>query len=81
MAKSWFDTFAEEKGWDLTEILEAEGPAWGLNLIPLGTVLSAIKSAPKGERDVIKRTLIKLDFADPAAPKKFMVHLAGALAI
>jgi hypothetical protein len=77
---NWFDTFAEEKGWDLEEFFEVEGPEWGMNLIPLGVVLEAIKSSSKAERDAIKQKLIRLDFADPAAPKKFVRHLAGALA-
>ena len=77
---NWFDTFASEKGWDLEEIFEAEGPQWGLNLIPLGVVLEAIKSSSKAEQAAIKSKLIKLDFLDPAGPKKFLAHLAGALA-
>lgn len=75
----WLDTFVEEKELDQEGILEVEGPS-GLNLIPLASVLSAIKQAPEHEQTAIKDKLVKLDFVN-ADVNDFFKHLAGALAI
>lgn len=75
----WLDTLASEKGLDLERLFEAEG-ASGLNLIPLGVVLDAIKSAPISEQEDIRRTLVKIDFANGDVCH-FFGHLAKALAL
>jgi hypothetical protein len=75
----WLDTFVDEKGLDPDHIFEVEGPS-GLNLIPLGNVLTAIKQAPESEQEGIRRKLIGLDFAN-AGVLGFFEHLAGALVI
>ena len=38
----WLNTFNTEKGLDLDEILEVEGPS-GVNIMPLEVVIDAIK--------------------------------------
>lgn len=77
----WIDTFVDEKGYDLEELLEVEGPTGSLNIMPLGVVVDAIRSAPKVEQDAIRANIARLDFASPAAPKDYLKHLAGALAL
>lgn len=77
----WIDTFADEKGYDLEELLEVEGPTGTTNIIPLGVVIDAIKTTSKAEQDAIRSNIARLDFADPAAPKKYLQHLAQALAL
>jgi len=77
----WIDTFAEEKGYDRDDLLEVEGPTGTLNLMPLGVVIDAIKTTTKAEQDVIRVNIAQLDFANPAAPKDYLKHLAGALAL
>ena len=77
----WIDTFAEEKGYGRDELLEVEGPTGTLNLMPLGVVIDAIKTTTKAEQDVIRVMIAQLDFGNPAAPKDYLKHLAGALAL
>lgn len=75
---SWLDTFVEEKGIDVDQILEVDGPS-GRNLIPLVHVIRAMKRAPEGEQGAIKDTLVKIDFKNGDSVD-FFRHLAGALA-
>jgi len=77
----WIDTFAEEKGYGRDELLEVEGPTGAVNLMPLGVVIDAIKTTTKAEQDVIRVMIAQLDFGNPAAPKDYLKHLAGALAL
>lgn len=75
----WLDTLIEEKRIDLDKILEVPG-AFGLNLMPVGVVVEAIKSAPAHEQAKIKTVIVKLDFANaPIVP--FFAYLAKAIAI
>jgi hypothetical protein len=74
----WLDTLVSEKGLDREHLFEKEGPS-GLNIIPLGVVLDAIKSAPAHEQRGIKTMLVKIDFVNGSVLKYFE-HLAGALA-
>lgn len=75
---AWIDTFISEKGIDLEQNLKVEGPS-GLNIIPIGIVVAAMKKAPAGERDGIKKTLILIDFKN-GDPVHFIKHLAQAIA-
>lgn len=76
---TWLNTLVEEKGYDLEGTLfEKEGPS-GLNIIPLGVVIDAIKKAPRHEQQAIKTMIVKLDFVNHDLLKYFG-HLAGALA-
>lgn len=76
----WLDTFVEEKGFDLEHTFEAEGPIWGMNLIPLGCVIEAIKAASQQEQQAIRATLVNLDFVN-ADCLGYFGHLAKALAM
>jgi hypothetical protein len=77
----WIDTFADEKGYDREELLEVEGPTGTTNIMPLGVVIDAIKTTSKAEQDIIRVNIAQLDFVNPAAPKDYLRHLAGALAL
>ena len=74
----WLDTLIEEKKLDTESTCEVEGKEWGWNLIPLGCVIEAIKSAPKNEQAAIKDTLVKIDFINGDV-MHFFKHLAGAI--
>ena len=76
---TWLDTLIEEKGLDTETRFECEGDS-GLNSIPLGCVVEAIKQAPKYEQQGIKQTLVAIDFRNGDV-MHFFNHLAGALAI
>ena len=76
---AWIDTFTKEKGIDTERNLTVEGPS-GMNIIPVGVVIEAMKAAPKGERDGIKKMLILIDFKN-GDPLHFIRHLAKAIAL
>ena len=76
---NWLDTFVSEKGLDLNHWFEVEGDS-GVNFIPLGCLLDAIKAASAGEQARIKTAIVRLDFVNaPVLP--FFNHLAGAIAL
>jgi hypothetical protein len=75
---NWIDTFVSEKGIDLEERFEVEGPM-GTNSIPYGCVVEAIKQTQGAERDAIKTTIVKIDFCNGDV-KHFFRHLGQALA-
>jgi hypothetical protein len=75
---TWLDTFTAEKGLDLEQIFEVNGPS-GANFIPLGCVLEAIKSAPAREQAGIKTMIVKIDFRNGDVCHYFK-HLAQAIA-
>ena len=75
----WIDTLVEEKGYDTEEIILVDG-ASGENMIPLEIVLTAIKSTSNTEKEVIKNTLVAIDFKNGDCLDYFK-HLAKALAI
>jgi hypothetical protein len=74
----WLDVFMEEKGIDLDRLLEVEGSS-GLNLIPVGVLVLAMKAAPEVEQVGIREMLVKLDWANGDV-MGYLKHLAGALA-
>lgn len=74
----WFRTFLSEKGIDLSETLEAEGPG-GMNWIPVGCIVELADTAPKSEQSAIKTTLVKIDFMNGNV-RHFLTHLAKAVA-
>ena len=76
----WLDTLIEEKNLDTETTFEVEGPEWGWNLIPLGCVIEAIKSAPKHEQASIKHMIVKIDFVNGDVMDYFK-HLAQAIAL
>lgn len=76
---NWLDTCVEEKGFDLDEIIEVEGPS-GTNFIPLECLIEAIKGAPEQERQAIKTVIVRLDFLNQDI-RGYFRHLAQAIAI
>lgn len=56
----WIGTFLSEKGIDLEETLEVEGPS-GMNWIPVGSLVEMMRSAPKHEQDGIKAMFVRID--------------------
>lgn len=75
----WLDTLVEEKGLDTETVIEKEGNS-GLNIIPLGCLLNAIKGSSKLDQTNIKNTLVKIDFHNGDI-MHFFRHLAGAITI
>lgn len=76
---AWLDTFVEEKGIDLDEHFDVEGPS-GTNVFPMGVVIDTIKQTNADEQAAIKQQLVILDFQNRDVAAYFR-HLAGALAL
>lgn len=74
----WLDTFVSEKGIDLEQVLEVEGPS-GTNWIPVACLLDVMKQAPKHEQAGIKTMIVKIDFRNGDVLHYFK-HLAKAIA-
>jgi len=77
--KQYIDALFSEKGIDLEQRIEVEGPS-GTNSIPASIVVDAIKEANQGERDQIRATFQKIDFHNGDV-MHFVKHLAQAIAI
>jgi hypothetical protein len=77
----WIEIFLAEKGIDRDDVLEAEGPS-GVNIIPVGVLVDAMKGATSRERHGIKAKLVEIDFKAPGRRPvmDFLSHLAGAIA-
>jgi len=75
----WLDTFIEEKGIDLEQSFETEGPEWGTNVIPYGVIVERIKIAPPAEKAKIKDIIVKIDFKNGDI-LHFFRHLGKAIA-
>lgn len=75
----WLDTFLSEKGIDAEETLDVEGPS-GLNVIPVGCVVEAMKVAPEHEQAGIKSMLVRIDFKNGSVTH-YLAHLAKAIAV
>jgi len=76
--KTYFQRFFEEKELDHERMFEIEA-ASGLNLIPVGVVIEAIKTTTETEAAKIADTLRRIDFANGDV-YDYLKHLAGALA-
>jgi len=74
----WLDTFVSEKGIDLEDAFEVEGPS-GTNHIPYGVVIEHMKIASPQEQAALKNMLVKLDFKN-AAIEPYLKHLGQAIA-
>jgi len=74
----WLDTFISEKGIDLEQSFEVEGPS-GTNHMQIVHVLAAIQCAPKHEQAGIKDMLVKIDFRNGDVCR-YLKHLAQAIA-
>lgn len=73
----WLDTLIEEKGIDLSEILETRRGEEGRGL-PVSFIVEHIKIAPAGEQAKIKDTLVKIDFLNGDICH-YLAHLGAAL--
>lgn len=74
----WLDTFLSEKGIDLEDRFEVEGPS-GPNNMAYQNVVDAMKGAPVHEQDSIKTLMVKVDFVNGDI-RKLLRHLAQAIA-
>jgi hypothetical protein len=74
----WIDTFLAEKQIDLEQNLYVEGES-GLNIIPVGVVVCAMKETSSTEQAGIQSTLAVIDFKN-SDPLHFVKHIAQALA-
>ncbi len=75
----WLNTFLSEKGIDLEEVLEVEGPS-GANHMPIACLVEAMVAAPKHEQAGIKTMCVKIDFVN-APVRPYLLHLARAIAV
>ncbi len=76
---TWLDTLTSEKGIDLDDYFDVDGPS-GVNCMSYRHVIDAIKQTSKTERDGIKKVLVKIDFMNGDVCHYFR-HLAQAIAI
>ena len=74
----WIDTFIEEKGIDLGQILEIKTEN-NTHYFEVGNVIENIKATTPEEQEEIKKTIIKIDFYNGDVVDYFK-HLAQALA-
>lgn len=77
--KKYLETLITEKGRELDDIIEVEGPS-GLNVMPLAVLVDAIAAAPASEQRAIKTMIVKIDFRNGDVFDYFK-HLAKAIAI
>lgn len=77
--QKWLDTFLDEKGLDLDETIEVEGPS-GTNGLSYADVVHAIKVTSTKEQRAIKALFVKADSVNHDI-RKVLAHLAQAIAI
>lgn len=75
----WLDTFIEEKGIDLEQTFDVEGPQWGTNTIPYGVIVEHMKVASPAEQSKIKDVIVQIDFRNGDV-LHFFRHLGKAIA-
>ena len=75
---SWLDTFIEEKGIDLGQILEVKTDK-NTHYFEVGNIIENIKATIPKEQEEIKKMIIKIDFYNGDVVDYFK-HLAQALA-
>lgn len=75
---SWLDTFIEEKGIDLGQILEVKTDK-NTHYFEVGNIIENIKATTPKEQEEIKNMIIKIDFYNGDVVDYFK-HLAQALA-
>ena len=74
---SWLDTFIEEKGIDLGQILEVKTDK-NTHYFEVGNIIENIKATTPEEQEEIKKMIIKIDFYNGDVVDYFK-HLAQAL--
>ena len=75
---NWLDTFIEEKGIDLKQILEVKTEG-NTHYFEVGNIIENIKATAPEEQEEIKKTIIKIDFYNGDVVDYFK-HLAQAIA-
>lgn len=75
---TWLKTLNSEKGIDLEQRFEVEGPS-GTNSFNYGVVIEHILITTAAEKAAIKNVLVKIDFANGDI-RDFYRHLAQAIA-
>ena len=58
----YFRTLLNEKGINLDNVLEVEGPEYGTNFIPVECVVEWMENADRGVQVKMRNTLTKIDF-------------------
>ena len=76
--RKYLETLITEKGRDLEDILEVEGPS-GTNYMPLAVLVEAIDHAPTREQQAIRKQLVYIDFHNGDVFDYFR-HIAQAIA-
>lgn len=79
MFNQWLDTLIEEKGINLDEQFQVEGPS-GTNYMQYYNVVEAIKSTSANEKKGIKDMIVRIDFANGDI-RHYFRHLAQAIAL
>lgn len=74
----WLDTFISEKGIDLEETFTFEDDNTGFNVMPYGVVIEAAHGASLEEQNIIKATLVKIDFIDGDV-RHYLRHLGQSM--
>lgn len=74
----WFETFLEEKGFDLSEEFTSKNDDGFSQIFNYQDVIENIKNAPEKEQDDIKETLIAIDWYKGDI-KEYLQHLSKAL--
>ena len=77
--EQWLNKFLQEKGLDLEESFEVEGPS-GINLMTYRTVVDVMLLTSNKEKYQLKAMLVKIDYRGSDV-KRYLRHLACALAI
>ncbi len=77
--QGWLNTFLSEKGINMEETLEVEGPS-GTNWMPVGVLVSLMNQTSAAEQAGIKAMLVRIDFKN-APVRPYLRHLAGAVAL
>ena len=77
--QEWLNTFLQEKGIDLEEGFEIEGPS-GINHMMYLHVVDAMLATSEEEQKSLKTVLVKLDFIHHDI-KSYLRHLAQAIAL
>lgn len=75
---NWLDTFISEKGIDLEETFDVEGPS-GTNVIPYGVIVEHMKKSNAAEQAKLKNAIVYIDFKNGDV-RHFFRHLGQAIA-
>ena len=76
----WIDTLIEEKDLDLEYMFEVKGPVYGMNMIPLESVIEQIKAFHPQTQKMTKKRLVEIDFKNGDV-MHFFGYIAQKMAI